>query len=398
MSSDEHIAEGVRLSERAEAIDDEVFRIALGLPPGVISLTAGEPDFPTSDFVREAAIQAIREEKTHYTNPAGIMPLREEISNKLKRENSVAYSPGEIIVAPGSASAIWLMMYALADPGDEVLIPDPAWFHYSVLARLTGMTPVRIRLDSDTGFRLDGEELEKKVSKRSRMLILNTPSNPTGKVLTRSELEEISGVAERQDLKIISDEIYEKIVYPPHKHVSIASLSGMKERTILINGMSKGYAMTGWRIGYAASSTELTSKMTSLLGYSLVCASSISQYAAVEALRNPESLIYAEKMVNAWSRRREIVMKHVGSNTDVLSAIEPQGTFYGWLDISGSGMTGNEVSEGLLKERNVAVFPGSLFGEEGAAHVRVSFATSDDVVEKGMEGLCEFLHEHKRVR
>ena len=398
MSSDEHIAEGVRLSERAEAIDDEVFRIALGLPPGVISLTAGEPDFPTSDFVREAAIQAIREEKTHYTNPAGIMPLREEISNKLKRENSVAYSPGEIIVAPGSASAIWLMMYALADPGDEVLIPDPAWFHYSVLARLTGMTPVRIRLDSDTGFRLDGEELEKKVSKRSRMLILNTPSNPTGKVLTRSELEEVSGVAERQDLKIISDEIYEKIVYPPHKHVSIASLSGMKERTILINGMSKGYAMTGWRIGYAASSTELTSKMTSLLGYSLVCASSISQYAAVEALRNPESLIYAEKMVNAWSRRREIVMKHVGSNTDVLSAIEPQGTFYGWLDISGSGMTGNEVSEGLLKERNVAVFPGSLFGEEGAAHVRVSFATSDDVVEKGMEGLCEFLHEHKRVR
>ncbi len=398
MSSDEHIAEGVRLSERAEAIDDEVFRIALGLPPGVISLTAGEPDFPTSDFVREAAIQAIREEKTHYTNPAGIMPLREEISNKLKRENSVAYSPGEIIVAPGSASAIWLMMYALADPGDEVLIPDPAWFHYSVLARLTGMTPVRIRLDSDTGFRLDGEELEKKVSKRSRMLILNTPSNPTGKVLTRSELEEVSGVAERQDLKIISDEIYEKIVYPPHKHVSIASLSGMKERTILINGMSKGYAMTGWRIGYAASSTELTSKMTSLLGYSLVCASSISQYAAVEALRNPESLIYAEKMVNAWSRRREIVMKHVGSNTDVLSAIEPQGTFYGWLDISGSGMTGNEVSEGLLKERNVAVFPGSLFGEEGAAHVRVSFATSDDVVEKGMEGLCKFLHEHKRVR
>ncbi len=398
MSSDEHIAEGVRLSERAEAIDDEVFRIALGLPPGVISLTAGEPDFPTSDFVREAAIQAIREEKTHYTNPAGIMPLREEISNKLKRENSVAYSPGEIIVAPGSASAIWLMMYALADPGDEVLIPDPAWFHYSVLARLAGMTPVRIRLDSDTGFRLDGEELEKKVSKRSRMLILNTPSNPTGKVLTRSELEEISGVAERQDLKIISDEIYEKIVYPPHKHVSIASLSGMKERTILINGMSKGYAMTGWRIGYAASSTELTSKMTSLLGYSLVCASSISQYAAVEALRNPESLIYAEKMVNAWSRRREIVMKHVGSNTDVLSAIEPQGTFYGWLDISGSGMTGNEVSEGLLRERNVAVFPGSLFGEEGAAHVRVSFATSDDVVEKGMEGLCEFLHEHKRVR
>lgn len=398
MSSDEHIAEGVRLSERAEAIDDEVFRIALGLPPGVISLTAGEPDFPTSDFVREAAIQAIREEKTHYTNPAGIMPLREEISNKLKRENSVAYSPGEIIVAPGSASAIWLMMYALADPGDEVLIPDPAWFHYSVLARLAGMTPVRIRLDSDTGFRLDGEELEKKVSKLSRMLILNTPSNPTGKVLTRSELEEVSGVAERQDLKIISDEIYEKIVYPPHRHVSIASLSGMKERTILINGMSKGYAMTGWRIGYAASSTELTSKMTSLLGYSLVCASSISQYAAVEALRNPESLIYAEKMVNAWSRRREIVMKHVSSNTDVLRAIEPQGTFYGWLDISGSGMTGNEVSEGLLRERNIAVFPGSLFGEEGAAHVRVSFATSDDVVEKGMEGLCEFLHEHKRVR
>ena len=387
---------GFRLSQRADEIDDEVFRIALGLPPDVTGLTAGEPDFPTADFVKEAAIRAIREEKTHYTSPAGIMPLREEISNKLKRENNASYSPDEIIVAPGSASAVWLVMFALADKGDEVIIPDPAWFHYSILARLAGLKPVRVRLRKENGFKLEAKELEKKVTKKSKLLILNSPSNPTGKVITPPELEEIAGVAERSRINVVSDEIYEKIIYPPHVHRSIASVSGMKDRTILINGMSKGYAMTGWRIGYAASSPELTSKLTSLFGYSLVCASSISQYAAVEALRNPKSPSYAEEMVKAWTRRRELVMKRVRENQDVLSAIEPQGTFYGWLDISGSGMTGNEVSSGLLRESNVAVFPGSLFGRMGEKHVRISFATSDDIVERGMDRLCEFLHEHRR--
>lgn len=398
MSAGEQVGKGYRLSERAKAIDDEVFKIALGLPPDVLSLTAGEPDFPSSEFVKEAAIKAIREEKTHYTSPAGIKPLREAIADKLNKENNAPYSWDEILVAPGSASAIYLLLHALADIGDEVLIPDPAWFHYPILSGLAGLKPVRIPLSKENGFKIDGEEMEKRITDRTRVLILNSPSNPTGKVISKEELEEIAGVAERKNLTVISDEIYEKIVYAPHEHISIASISGMKERTIIINGMSKGYAMTGWRIGYAASSPELTLKMTSLMGYSLVCASSVSQYAAIEALRNPESRKYAEEMVRAWTRRREIVLKAVRENSDVLSTMEPQGTFYGWLDISGSGMSGKEVSSGLLSESNTAVFPGSLFGKNGEKYVRISFATSDDIVEKGMEKLCEFLHEHNRSR
>ena len=387
---------GTVLSKRAQQIDDEVFKLALGLPPDVISLTAGEPDFPTAGFVNVAAKKAMDADYTHYTRSDGILPLREAVSGKLREDNGLHYDADEIIVSPGSSSSIFLLLFALTDRGDEVLIPDPAWFHYHILSGLAGVTPVRVPQRRSEGFRLDAEDLEKRVTERTRMLILNSPSNPTGHVLTRSELEDIAGVAERNDLIVVSDEIYEKILYEDHMHVSIASLPGMRDRTVTVNGLSKGYAMMGWRVGYAASNRELTAKMTSLLGYTLVCAGSVAQHAAIEALKSPKSKEYVKNMVSTWARRRQIVMRYIDSNPDVMSAVAPQGTFYGWIDVSKSGMSGKEVSAGLLKEYKVGVMPGHLFGDSGKGYIRISFATSDDAVDEGMKRLAAFLNKNKK--
>ncbi len=384
------------LSDRAEQIDDEVFKLALGLPQDVISLTAGEPDFPTADFVNMAAKRAMDADFTHYTSSTGILPLREAISKKLKVDNNLDYSADEIIVSPGSSSSIFLLLFALTDRGDEILIPDPAWFHYHILSGLAGDIPVRVPQRGNEGFRLDAEDLEKKVTKKTRMLILNTPQNPTGHVLTRDELEGIAGVAERNNIIVVSDEIYEKILYGESKHVSLASLPGMRERTITVNGLSKGYAMMGWRVGFAASSPELTQKMTSLLGYTLVCAGSVAQHAAIEALESSKSKDYVKKMVSTWSKRRDIVLKHINENSSVMSTVAPQGTFYGWIDVSGSGMSGKEVSAGLLKESKVGVMPGYLFGSTGKNYIRVSFATSDEAVDEGMKRLAQFLNKNRK--
>jgi len=390
------VASALKVSERGRQIDDEVFKLALGLPPDSIKLTAGEPDFSTSDFVNQAAIQAMAKGLTHYTSSNGIPQLREAISRKLREDNNLSYDPDEIVVSPGSSSSIFLLLFALADRGDEILIPDPAWFHYAILSELAGLRPVRVPQRKEAGFRLSTDDMERKVTRKTRLMIINTPSNPTGHVMTRDELEEIAGVAERHNITVISDEIYEKILYENSRHVSIGSLPGMKERTVTVNGLSKGYAMMGWRIGYSASSSELAEKMTSLLGYTLVCAGSVAQYAAVEALTNPKSKDYVRKMVRTWSKRREIVMKHVNENPSLMSAVAPQGAFYGWIDVSPSGMTGGEVSSGLLKEYNVGVMPGHLFGESGVGHIRISFATSDDAVDEGMKRLAKFLQKHRK--
>jgi|BEDMetMinimDraft_2_1075160.scaffolds.fasta_scaffold00358_2 aspartate/methionine/tyrosine aminotransferase len=386
----------ISLSDRALEIDDQVFEIVLNLPPNVLRLTAGEPDFPCAPFVKEAAIKAINEDHTHYTPAYGIIPLREAIANKLRRENGLSYDPTEIIVTPGSSGAVGLILLALLDPGDEVLIPDPAWFHYEVLVKLAGGIPKRIPLDPDNGFRISAFDIVKKVTKKTKMLIINSPSNPTGRVLTNKELEEISSAAEGHNLTVLSDEIYEKIVYPPNVHKSIASLSGMKERTIVVNGFSKGYAMMGWRLGFAAAPTHVIKKLSSLLGYTLVCAGSVAQYAALEALRNPKSQEYANAMLEVWKRRRSIVMRYIEENYPVVSARTPEGTFYGWINVAGSGMNGNEVAKLLLKEAKVGVLPGYLFGKQGENYIRISFATSDQIVEEGMKRLCETLKEKSK--
>ncbi|MCL6003115.1 MAG: pyridoxal phosphate-dependent aminotransferase [Thermoplasmatales archaeon] len=387
---------GISLSERAVNIDDDVFKLALGLPKDVIPLTAGEPDFPTADFVNLAAKKAMDSNFTHYTASNGILPLREAISKKLKEDNNLSYDPDEIVVSPGSSPSIFLLLFALADRGDEVLVPDPAWFHYPILTSLAGGRAIRVPQRREEGFRLAPEDIERKITDRTRLMIVNSPSNPTGHVLSKEELEGIAGVAERKNLIIISDEIYEKILYGNHKHISIASLSGMRDRTVTVNGLSKGYAMMGWRIGFAASNAELSGKMRSLLGYTVVCPGSVAQYAAIEALTSQKSREYVKNMVATWTRRRIMVLKFVEEFHDVMSIAPPEGAFYGWINVSGSGMTGKDVSANLLKEYKVGVMPGYLFGDSGKDYIRISYATSDEVVEEGMKRLGKFLREHKK--
>jgi aspartate/methionine/tyrosine aminotransferase len=387
----------LHLSKRASKIAEEPFNIALNLPPDVVRLTAGEPDFPSAPFVLEAATRAVADHQTHYTSPAGIAPLRQGIARKLREENNLSYDPSEVIVTPGSSGAVGLGLIAMIDPGEEVLLPDPAWFHYATLVELAGGIPKRVTLDAKDGFTLHGSKIEEAATERSRAMILNSPSNPMGRVFSRDELEEVAGAAERHSLTVLSDEIYEKIVYPPHSHISLASLSGMRDRTITVNGFSKGYALMGWRVGYAAAPIEVSRKLEPLLGYTLVCASSVSQYAALEAIQNPKSKDYAKMMLDAWARRRDIVMRYVYENSRVVSALEPEGTFYGWIDVSGSGLDGKRAARLALDEAKVGVMPGNLFGEAGRNHVRISFATSDDVVEEGMKRFCGALAGAKQA-
>ena len=386
---------GLSLSARARKIDDEVFRIVLGLPPDVLRLTAGEPDFPTPDFVLDAANRSMFAGQTHYTNSSGIEPLKEEIAKKLKAENGLSYEPNEVTVTPGSSAAVGLLISALTDIGDEILIPDPAWFHYSVLTELAGCVPKRIPLKRETGFKITAEDIERAASEKSKLLIINTPSNPTGRVLTAGELEDIAAASERLGLMVIADEIYEKIVYPPNVHRSIGAVSGMRDRCVTVNGFSKGYAMMGWRLGYCASPAEIARKMTSLVGYTLVCAGSVAQYAAVESLRDPRSKEYVKKMVDAWTRRRAMVMKHVSENGSVVSAGAPEGTFYGWLDVSPSGLDGRTAARRMLEEEKVGVLPGYLFGNQGNNHLRISFATTDEAVDEGMSRIVSTLARAK---
>jgi aspartate aminotransferase len=386
----------MRLSKRALRIPEEPFFIALDLPPDVLRLSGGEPDFPSAEFVNKAAFEAVADGQTHYTPPAGIPSLREGIANKLKKENGLSYSPDQIVVTPGTSGAITLLLLSMIDPGEEVLLPDPAWFHYAALIELVGGVPKRVPLSPSDGFLLHASKLEEASTERTKALILNNPANPTGRVLKAQELEDVAGAAERLDLTVLSDEIYEKIVYRPNAHRSIASLSGMQDRVAVVNGFSKGYAMMGWRVGYVAAPAEMTRKLSPLLGYTLVCANSVAQHAAVEALTNPESDEYTRKMLGAWEKRRGIVMGHVAESDGAISADPPEGTFYGWLDVSGSGMDGKEAARRILKDARVGVMPGYLFGEQGKNHIRISFATSDAVVEEGMVKLCSVLAEGKK--
>lgn len=385
------MAARIRLSRRVSRIDDEVMQHVMGLPPDSLRLTAGEPDFPSAPFVNEAAVRAIEAGKTHYVNPAGLAPLRVEIARKLKEENRLSYEPSEVVVTPGASGAISLLLLTLTDPGDEVLIPDPLWFHYSTLVELVGGTPKRVPLDPQDGFRLRASKIEKSATPRTKLLIINSPANPTGRVLSDEELEDTAGAAERLGITVVSDEIYEKIVYRPNHHRSIATLSGMRDRTVVVNGFSKGYAMTGWRVGYAASTEDVMKRLASVLGYTLLCAGSVAQLAALEALTNRKSNDYSKMMVETWERRRGIVMEYVEENRPVVLATPPEGTFYGWLDVSGSGMDGKEAAKRILTQANVGVLPGYLFGHQGRDYIRLSFATSDSTVEEGMQRLCSAL-------
>jgi len=383
-----------RVAHRVIGVSAEPFRLALKLPEDVVRLTVGEPDFDTPEVIREAGKRAIDEGATHYTPIMGIDDLCKAIAQKLYRENHVNYRyDGVILVTPGSASGIYLALQSLLEPGDEVLVPDPGWFHYVTLIELCGGKPVPLPIIPGSQTPLNVDNLDRLVSKKSKVLILNSPSNPTGTVLSEETVKAVGDFAEEHDLIVISDEIYERIMYAPNVHFSPASLSKLKPRTLTFNGFSKAYAMTGWRIGYVAGPSDILQKMIAINGYILVCAASMSQIAAVTALTDPRAEDSVKSMVSKFAERRRIVLDSL-HDLRGLQVFPPQGAFYTWIDVSGTGLSGEQFSQKLITEEKVGVLPGVLFGHRNDKAIRISFATSEDKLNQALERFSSFVRRH----
>ena len=337
-----------------------------------ISLGVGEPDFDTPWHIRDEGIYAFERGKTFYTSNAGLKDLRVEIANYLKRTQEVTYNPDdEILVTVGGSEAIDIGLRAVINPGDEVIIPQPSYVSYEPCAILAGAKPVIINLKAENDFRLTPEELLNAITDKTKVLILPYPNNPTGAIMERSDLEAIAKIIIEKDILVMSDEIYSALTYK-EKHVSIASIAGMKERTILINGFSKAYAMTGWRLGYACAPKEIIRQMTKIHQFAIMCAPTTSQYAAVEALKNGDEDV--EKMRQAYNQRRRFLMDAFKKMN--LDCFEPYGAFYVFPCIKEFGMTSEEFATRFLQEEKVAVVPGTAFGDCGEGFLRISYAYS----------------------
>ena len=338
-----------------------------------ISLGVGEPDFDTPWHIREEGIYSLEKGRTFYTSNAGLKELKVEIHNYLRRRCDVTYDADtEIMVTVGGSEAIDIAMRAMINPGDEVLIPQPSYVSYLPCAILADGVPVVIELEEKDQFRLTPEKLLEKLTPKSKLLVLPFPNNPTGAIMEREDLEKIAKIVEEHDLFVISDEIYAELTYGSEKHVSIASLPGMKERTVLINGFSKAYAMTGWRLGYACAPSAILSQMLKIHQYAIMCAPTTSQYAAVSALKNGDADV--QHMRESYDQRRRYLI-HAFEEMG-LECFEPLGAFYMFPSIKRFGMTSDEFATRLLQEEKVAVVPGTAFGDSGEGYLRVSYAYS----------------------
>ena len=338
-----------------------------------ISLGVGEPDFETPWHIREEGIYSLEKGRTFYTSNAGLKPLKEEICAYLKRRCDVTYDPDtEVMVTVGGSEAIDIALRAMLNPGDEVLIPEPCYVSYMPCVTLADGVPVTIQLEEKDQFKLTPEKLLEKLTDKTKILILPFPNNPTGAIMEREELEEIVKIVEEHDLFVISDEIYSELTYNGKRHVTIASFPGMKERTVLINGFSKAYAMTGWRLGYAAAPYMILEQMLKIHQYAIMCAPTTSQYAAVSAMREGDKDV--AMMRDSYNQRRRFLMnayREMG-----LDCFEPMGAFYTFPNISRFGMTSEEFATRFLEEEKVAVVPGTAFGACGEGFIRVSYAYS----------------------
>lgn len=354
-----------------------------------ISLGVGEPDFDTPWHIREEGIYAFERGKTFYTSNSGLKDLRIEISNYIKRTQKISYNPdNEILVTVGGSEAIDIGLRAILNHGDEVIIPQPSYVSYEPCTILAGGTPVIIELKAENEFRLTPDELLGAITDKTKILILPYPNNPTGAVMEKKDLEAIAKIAVEKDILVMSDEIYSALTYNG-EHVSIASLPGMKERTILINGFSKAYAMTGWRLGYACGPAEILKQMTKIHQFAIMCAPTISQYAAIEALRNGDDSV--EEMRKSYNQRRRFLIhkfKEIG-----LECFEPFGAFYVFPCIKEFGMTSEEFATKLLQEEKVALVPGTAFGECGEGFVRISYAYSIDNLKIALERIEKFINK-----
>ena len=352
-----------------------------------ISLGVGEPDFDTPWHIRDEGIYSLERGKTFYTSNAGLMELREEICNYLERRFDVKYkAKGETLITVGGSEAIDMALRAMVNPGDEVIIPQPSYVSYEPCAILAGAKPVIIDLKNENEFRLTAEELEAAITDKTKILILPFPNNPTGAIMEKKDLEAIREVIIKHDLYVLSDEIYAELSYK-EKHVSIASLPGMKERTILINGFSKAYAMTGWRLGYACGPEPIIAQMTKIHQFAIMCAPTTSQYAAIEALKNGDSDV--EMMCESYDQRRRFLIHEFEKMG--LPCFEPYGAFYVFPCIKEFGMTSEEFATRLLEEEKVAVVPGTAFGDSGEGFLRISYAYSIDNLKVALERIQRFI-------
>ena len=356
----------------------------------VISLGVGEPDFPTPWRIRKAGIDSLQDGKTRYTSNKGLEKLREEIAGYVARKYDVRYKTEEVIVTVGGSEAIDAAIRALVAPGDEVIIPQPSYVCYEPITALAGGVPVVVETRAEDDFKLTPEQLLAHLTPRTKALILPYPCNPTGGIMEKDDLEAIAKILRERDIIVISDEIYAELTYGDKRHVSIASLPGMQERTILINGFSKAFSMTGWRMGYACGPEPVMRQMLKIHQYAIMCAPTTSQYAAIEALRSCDDDVAA--MIEEYDMRRRLIVS--GFNKLGLTCREPKGAFYAFPCIASTGMTSEEFCEQLLYEKKVAIVPGPAFGQGGEGFVRASYCYSTELIQEALRRIGQFLDEH----
>lgn len=355
--------------------------------PNVINLGIGEPDFTTPDEIIEAAYEAMKEGKTHYTANAGIIELRREISDYLKKYDVTICPDKEVIVTCGGMGALAMALLCSICPGDEVLIQDPYWVNYVSQVRFMGGVPISVPVYEEDDFSLKAKEIEKYITPKTKILIINSPNNPTGAVMSKEDLEEVAKIAIRYDLLVISDEVYCELLYDGIKHQSIASIEGMKDRTVIVNSLSKTFAMTGWRVGFAAGPAEFISKMIILQENLVSSTSSISQYAAIKAIN---SMCGVNEMLNIYQKRRNIMVEGLNSIKNITCAM-PKGAFYVFPNIKATGLSSNEFANGLLDSEGVVTIPGSSFGLSGEGYLRISYANSESNIIKSVEKIKHFV-------
>lgn len=356
----------------------------------VTALTVGQPDFVTPWHIREAAINSLERGQTYYTSNSGLKELREEISKYMQRRFDLEYAPEETLVTVGGSEAIDVAMRALVNEGDEVIIPMPSFVCYEPIAKMAGAKTVIINTKEENGFKLTAKELEDAITSKTKLLVLPYPNNPTGAILTKEELESLAAVLRDKNIAILSDEIYAELTFDC-RHVSIASIDGMRERTIIASGFSKAYAMTGWRLGYLCGPKAWISQMTKLHQYAIMCAPTVSQFAAVEALKNGDEDI--ADMRAEYNRRRIFIYE--GLKSIGLPVLMPEGAFYIYPYIGGFGLTSEEFCQRLLMEEKCAIVPGTAFGECGEGFARISYAYSVKHIEEALEKIKRFVDKIK---
>ena len=353
----------------------------------VISLSVGEPDFSTPWHIRESCIYSLEQGVTSYTSNQGTLELREALSEYTRADCGVDYNPiDEILVTTGVSEAIDLAIRAITNPGDEIIVAEPCYVSYAPTVAFAGGIPVSLETKRENDFRLTKEELEEKITPKTKAVIINYPNNPTGAVMGKQDMEDIAEVILKHNILLISDEVYDKLTYDG-THTCAASINGMKDNTILLNGFSKAYAMTGWRVGYAMGNRDIIDAMVKIHQYAMLCAPMMGQVAALDALKNGQAEM--EKMVREYNRRRRIIIK--GLNDCGLDCFEPKGAFYAFPSIANTGLSGEEFAGRLLKEQNVAVVPGDAFGKSGNGFLRCSYATATDEIVEALERIGTFV-------